>query len=284
MMRSYLLSLFVVLFPFALAAESAKESGRVVSITGHWVSQRTHHELSPADTVFSGEEIAPGKKMEDGSLRILYFGRAADRRSTDQLCAPHRQNCPSSLVVPRIGDPDPFMARMLVAIHHLTQTENLQLIFAASRGARGPMESVVSLDKNTPNLAPALHPVAQGEYKVRLTRRTNGSGEKTLPQEGTLLWNNGTANLEIGKELQPGLYEFSILNKHDETIGSPAFILLVPADMYSIYANAYQHLLSGIVDWRKNAETSDMAPYREFCAQALMALDSNHTLAREAHD
>jgi len=263
----------VALAALALTAQETRESGRITGVAGVWISSLTNHEIHRDDLVLAGETIYPSPKTEKGALTISFFGHGRLSEHPQKLCVPNTADCPSTYLVPTIVEEVSLLARLQDAARALFPKEVRQLHFAVSYGARGPQEAVLLAGSKRPDLAPALLPVSPGEYTVELAAWSIHKGPSADTFRSKLLWQEGEADVRFESELPAGLYQLRVIDEHQETVGAQAIVLLRSPEQFKKSAQAFEKLSQSLEAVRLQKDTKAPDAWRQFCVQALMAIE-----------
>lgn len=212
-----------------LAQASAPEFvGYVFEIRGSWrTGPQYASDLRIGQGVRNGDVIKLMIRRPDASIHVGLIDQTAAVRD----CNVDATKCETDLPI-KLTSQDPDFWKTLGSIwSRLTAPSQPQLIFTMSRGAdsgsREPEEAILSLRNGTPDLAPALAKIKNGQFDATLT--TSGRAPIRLKVH----WISPKATI-TGPKVQAGLYSLEVM------AGGAAPVLIVPSEQVATLAGTFQ--------------------------------------------
>ena len=144
-------------------------------------------------------------------------------------------------------------SRFLAAITPLFQESVGRFISPVSRGLEATFnDSVVKVQMNTIDLAPAFEGMESGTYRVQF-EALGGAGKKS--GEVRVKWTGSGAAMGTVPGMQPGLYSLRSLNGNGETVGpAEAWVLVSGEDRFAKDSADFKAAVEATKKWPEDVD------------------------------
>jgi hypothetical protein len=185
-------------------------------------------------------------------------------------------DCDAGYKIPQVSKPDSFLTRVTEAIRQLYPTQVRKFVVVASRGASGPLEAVLKVEKDgVADLAAALTAVKPGSYTAQLIPWPGQDGTQAVAISGALKWNRPVGDWKPSSPVAPGLYRLVLTDTNGATVGPKVMVLVQKSPEYKKFSQALERFDKTAAGW----EVEDNEAMRRLRIGLLMALWRNPGLA-----
>jgi hypothetical protein len=207
-----------VAFSFAHTSGAQERSnvvGHVLDIEGEWLLDgRTNQALGKGEELQGGGVI----RIHSPSSYAFIIVRYADNQIVKRYCR-NRGECDQPILLPRsVQQPSSFLGSIVARGMAMFRRDPVSPSVNAGRSADGTLrEAVLQIKDGQIDLSNVFSEMKNGAYDVRLERRMSDgtalAGVASQPMQMQVKWDSGKATTTPAMNLQPGLYELTILEK-----------------------------------------------------------------------
>jgi hypothetical protein len=241
-------------FPPALKADNnvcREKNGTITGITGKWkivdqenVVGKDLRFLNPVDC----GSCAEGK---GGVLVVLFGDKAypyACDRPTNDSCDESKLDKDFTCIRHIVPPEDPgLISRFFAAVVPLFQESPGRYITPVSRGLEAELaDSVVPLQGDRVDLAPAFQEMDPGAYRLRL-ESLSASTKDSIPVQ--LQWSGSGPATVPAPGIQPGLYRLVRLTLSAEPAGADGWILVSGPERFAEDSSGFQSAVAVTKKW-----------------------------------